>query len=169
MNTKQVIASQYGAALDMLHQAIVACPASLWDDAGDKNRFWHVAYHALFYTHLYVQPSGEDFRPWAKHREQYEFLGPLPWPPHEEPAIGAPYNVEEVLEYEAFCRKAVADAVPILDLDATASGFPWLPFGKLALQFYNIRHLQHHTGQLAERLRARAEIGINWVAHVQGA
>ena len=77
--------------------------------------------------------------------------------------------MEEVLKYEAFCRKAVAEAVPALDLDAAESGFSWLPFGKLALQFYNIRHLQHHTGQLAERLRTREDIGITWVAHAQRA
>jgi hypothetical protein len=43
------------------------------------------------------------------------------------------------------------------------SGFPFLPFNKLELQFYNIRHTQHHTGQLADRLRNAINIGTPWV------
>jgi predicted kinase len=43
-----------------LKQAIEKCPDALWNDPADKNRFWHVAYHALFYTHLYLQPTDAD-------------------------------------------------------------------------------------------------------------
>jgi hypothetical protein len=160
---KKVIQSQYLATLDMLSQAIVQCPASLWADTAYKNPFWHLAYHAIFYTHLYVQSSEEDFVQWTQHREQYEFLGTLPWPPHDEPEIGEPYSKDEVLEYYAVCRAQVQEKVPLLDLDAAESGFYWLPMGKMELQFYNIRHLQHHTGQLCERLRTVAGIGVGWV------
>jgi len=152
VNIKAVITSQYLASLDMLKQAIDKCPADLWDSPQDKNKFWHLAYHALFYTHLYLQPTGKDFVPWAKHRDEYESLGPLPWPPHKEPAIGDPYQKEEILEYLEFCRQQVSTAIEALNLD-DPSGFDWLPFGKLELQFYNIRHLQQHTGELCERLK----------------
>jgi hypothetical protein len=36
-------------------RSIEKCPDRLWNDPADKNKFWHVAYHALFYTHLYLQ------------------------------------------------------------------------------------------------------------------
>ncbi len=52
--------------------------------------------------------------------------------------------------------------VPALDL-AGASGFDWLPMNKLELQFYNIRHLQLHTGELCERLGTEAKIDVAWV------
>ena len=54
-----------------------------------------------------------------------------------------------------------------VDLEA-GSGFDWVPFDKLELQFYNIRHLQHHTGQLCERLRTKQDIGIGWVFTSKG-
>ena len=161
MNVKQVIKSQYHASLEMLKQAIVKCPESSWNDPAHKNKFWHVSYHALFYTHLYLQPTEKDFTPWAKHREQYEFLGPLPWPPHEEPEIGEPYTKEEILAYHEVCHRQVEETVDSLDLDAE-SGFYWLPFGKMELQFYNIRHLQQHTGELCERLGTQG-IEVDWV------
>jgi hypothetical protein len=162
MKIKEVIKSQYLASLEMLHQAIVMCPEALWYDQDYKNRFWHVSYHALFYTHLYLQPSEEDFVPWSKHRDQYQFMGSLPWPPHKEPDIGEPYSVEEVLEYYRVTKGQVVEKVLSLDLEAE-SGFNWLPFNKMELQFYNIRHLMHHTGELCERLGRVGEIEVNWI------
>jgi hypothetical protein len=162
MSIQDIIQSQYRASLEMLGEAIQKCADDLWYDPGYKNRFWHIAYHALFYTHLYLQNSGQAFVPWSKHRDEYEFLGPLPWPPHREPSIGEPYTREDVLEYLDVCRNEVEERVSSLDLEA-ASGFDWLPFGKLELQFYNIRHLQLHTGQLIDRLRNVQGIGIGWV------
>jgi len=165
MDTQALIQSQYHATLDMLEEAIRTCPDDLWADPGFTNAFWHVAYHAVFYTHLYSSDSLESFLPWSKARPEYEFLGDtLPWPPHDKPKIGEPYTKDEVLEYLAFCRQKISANLPALDLEAR-SGFDWLPFDKLELQFYNIRHTQHHTGQLSERLRYRADTGIHWIAH----
>ena len=48
------------------------------------------------------------------------------------------------------------------------SGFSWLPMSKLELHFYNIRHLQHHIGQLDDRLRVKADIGIGWIGMKSG-
>jgi hypothetical protein len=80
--------------------------------------------------------------------------------------IGEPYGREDLLEYLAFCRQQVAERVPRLDLEAD-SGFEWLPFSKLELQIYTIRHLQQHTGELMERLAASADVEIHWVAMKQ--
>jgi hypothetical protein len=167
MDSKQIIKSQYSAALAMLEQAIVKCPQMLWADPDDKNKFWHVAYHALFYTHLYLQDTEKNFQPWENHRDEYQFMGPMPWPPHALPKIGEPYSKEDVLAYLAFVRKQVQERVPELDLEA-ASGFEWLPFGKLELQFYTIRHLQQHTAELYERLGTRAGIDLDWIGTVAG-
>lgn len=161
MAIEQIIKSQYQAALSMLEQAITKCPEDLWTSSAYQNRYWHVAYHGLFYTHLYLQPTEADFQPWAKHREESQFMGPLPWPPHRGPNIGTPYTQEEVLAYLAFCRQEVNTQVDGLDWDGP-SGFDWLPMNKLELQLYTIRHLQQHTGELSERLGALG-IEIHWV------
>src|SRR5512135_1284829 len=165
MDIKKVIQAQYLAALEMLEQAVSMCPESIWNAPEDRNKFWHVAYHALFYTHLYLQDTEEDFRPWEKHYPEYQFMGQLPWPPHDPPKIGNPFTPGEVLDYLACVQQQVRQRVPALDLDA-ASGFGWLPFGKLELQFYNIRHLQQHTAELYERLGARAGLDLDWVGSV---
>ena len=89
-------------------------------------------------------------------------IGGRPGSPEEPRKIPSPYTKGEVLEYHELCRAEVEAKVPSLDLEAP-SGFYWLPFNKLELQFYNIRHIQHHTGQLADRLRNAANVGVGWV------
>ncbi|MEM7129129.1 MAG: DinB family protein [Chloroflexota bacterium] len=162
MNQKQVIQSQYRSALAIMRQTIEKCPDTMWNDTQRKNRFWHIAYHALFYTHLYAQPSEATFTPWSEHRNEYQFMGPTPWPPHNEPDIGEPYTKEEVLAYLDFCWGQIPTWVGQVDLEGP-SGFEWLPFNKLELQLYSLRHLMMHVGELAGRLGDQEGIDVDWV------
>ena len=155
MQTKEIIKSQYWASLAMLRQAIEKCPDGLWADASYINPFWHIAFHTLFYTHFYLHPAEADFKPWAKHRDEVVSLSN----PVEELT---PYSKVEVLEYLDYCLLEMEKLVDSLDLEAE-SGFHWLPFNKLELQFYNIRHIMQHTGELCERLGAHGEIEVGWV------
>jgi len=162
MDYQAAILSQYQAGLRMLRQAIAKCPDSLWNDADDKNKFWHVGYHVLFYTHFYLSEREATFQPWAKFRPDQHFLGPQPFPPYRVPVIGEPYTQPDLLEYVALCLHRSEQAIPVLALDAP-SGFDWLPMNKFELQIYNLRHLQQHTGELMERLGARANISVDWI------
>ena len=158
MDIKSAIIDQYGAALEMLRQAIIKCPEASWDSAQDRKKFWLVAYHALFYTYLYLHDSLKTFKPWGKHRPDIHRLGAL----SERSEIGQPYSREEMLEFLDLCRQIAAEQVASLDFEAE-SGFEWLPFNKLELQLYNIRHLQHHTAELIEWLGANEGIDVDWV------
>jgi hypothetical protein len=164
LSFRETIAGQYHSALKMLGKAIDLCPEPLWLAAsgGSPNRTWHIAYHALFYTHFYLAPSDADFVAWPHHRTEYNYLGEIPWKPGFKPQIDQSYTQAELREYLEFCHGEVDRQTAILDPDAP-SGFSWLPFGKLELQFYNLRHLSHHTGQLAERLRSQTNLGLPWV------
>jgi len=155
MAFKDTIQSQYHAALMMLKAAVEKCPVDLWADDDYVNPFWRVAYHTIIYTHFYLSPTQDDFIPWEKHKEDMQLLGPKA--PDSEP-----YSKDDVLKYLEFCLEQVEAQVSAMDLDAE-SGFYWLPFDKLELQFYNIRHIQHHTGELCERLGAHGEIEVGWV------
>ena len=147
MDTKQVIQSQYLAALAMLKEVIVKCPQSVWDAAGDKFKFWSKSYHTLFYVHLYLQDAEKDFVQWEKHHD---------------PDGDIPFTKDEVLEYLSFVEKQVVERVPATNLDAE-SGFHWYPVSKLELHFINIRHIQQHAGELYECLGTRENIELDWV------
>jgi hypothetical protein len=162
MDNAQVIISQYHASLAMLEDAVVKCPDALWDAPKPPNRFYQIAYHALFYTHLYLQPTHDDFKLWENHIEGHQSFGQPGYPDASEPPGGDPYTKDDILEYLEFCRNEVNRIVPTLDFQSE-SGFDWLPFGKLELQFYSIRHIQLHVGELAERLSASQGIEVGWV------
>jgi len=162
MSLQTTLKSQYYASLAMLRHAIDACPAELWTSDRYVNPFWQVAYHTLFYTHLYLQPAEADFVPWERHREGYNFFATGP----DERRLLSPYSVEEILSYWTHCRDLVESAVDRLDLTSAESGFYWYQMSKLEHQFVNLRHIQHHTGQLADRLRQEADMGVDWVGGV---
>jgi hypothetical protein len=163
MNNADIFISQYDASLRMLKNAIEASDDALWYGEGSHNKFWQVAYHALFYTNLYLSPDDKHFTPWEKHQDDYQVLGDkVPWPPHHAPRIGKPYTRNEVLAYCEQLHGTLAEHLEPLDFEQP-SGFFWLPFTKFELQIYNIRHIQHHAGQLIDRLRERKNIGVEWV------
>jgi len=157
----EALLRQYRAALAMFKQAVELCPEERWLSPDCPNKFWHIAYHALFFTHLYLHPSEAEFTPWPKHRPNYQFLGAIPWPPHERPRIDAPYTRPEILEFHEFCGAEIDSMVRSLALDAP-SGFSWLKFSRLEVHLYSIRHTQHHIGQLVERLRTGEDVGVRW-------
>ena len=158
MTLQAILKSQYRASFDMLLEAIDTCPIDLWTDGSYVNPFWQVAYHALFYTDFYLQASETAFVPWEHHRPGHHRFGS----DADAPASVTPYSVDEVRAYCLRCQVAIDSAVDCLDLAAPESGFPWYRMSKLEHQLVNLRHLQHHTGQLVDRLRQVAGHGVSW-------
>jgi hypothetical protein len=162
-----VLKSQYHAALAMLHECVEKCPEGLWLDEAPTNAFWRVAYHTLFFTHLYLGRDAESFRPWAEHRRGNQnedgIVGRDLDPKSDLPAGPDPYSREQVLRYWDFVDTMVDEAVESMDLRRRESGFSWYQIPKLEHQLVNLRHLSHHTAQLADRLRAAENVGIKWV------
>ena len=146
-----MLKSQYHAALAMLRDAIEQCPDAEWLSRDHKNAFWQVAYHVLFFAHLYLQQNETTFVLWSQHHGD------------DDGTRGEPYSKAQVLEYWSFVDHAVDGAVDLLDLESPESGFSWYTMSKLEHQLVNIRHVQHHSAQLADRLRSAADIGITWV------
>ena len=153
---RSALKSQYHAALAMLGAAVRNCPDALWTThRGHASPFWLIAYHTLYYTHLYLQPNNRVFRPWEHHQKGSHRM-------HEPPRGGRPYTKAEVLAYWSECKSVVDDAVDALDLNDPRSGFSWYRIPKLEHQLVNIRHIQYHQAQLADRLRAATGEGVPW-------
>src|SRR6266480_4071002 len=86
---------QFGATIDMLENALLACPNThwngrLWSDHSDHSlspesaAFWYLTYHTLFWLDLYLAGSHEGFAPphpspWMNLTQQVSFPnGPIP-------------------------------------------------------------------------------------------
>lgn len=162
---KESLKSQYHAALAMLGEAVERCPEEMWLSDRHANAFWQVAYHSLFFTHLYLQPNEEAFRPWKEHQSEVQYPDGYAGPANPHPLIPKPYTREQVLEYWTECDRMVDACIEKLTLTAPADGFSWKRKSVPTAEFRigSLRHLQHGASLLAARLRAELDIGIEWV------
>jgi len=169
---RPVLKNQYHASLAMLLDVIDRCPDSLWSNDSYVNPFWRVAYHALYYTHFYLQPHAESFRPWEHHQTGIQYMNNWAPPPefahigelpHRPPRTGKPYTKDQLLAYWTVCDESIDGAVDALDLAAPECGFFWYKVSKIEHQMINLRHLQHHMAQLGDRLRSVVGVGVDWV------
>jgi len=162
---------QYHAALEMLREAVELCPEDLWLDETPRNAFWRVAYHALFFVHLYLMDSPEEFVVWEGHQgdvQQQDGIAGPPDPDSTLPISPEPYHKSQVLVYWDLCDSMVDARIDAMDLRSADSGFYWYPISKLEHQIVNIRHTAHHGAQLADRIRAALDLGVKWVGSGPG-
>jgi len=158
---QHIIWLQFGAALDMLRDAVHACPDgnwqdSLWDDPTDDPRyteFWFIVFHTLYWTDRYLSGSPEGF---------------LPPPPFIRGALPEqPYSREGVLTYLSEVREKCRSTLEALTSE-TANAvcqFPWgEEVGFLELQLYSMRHVQEHASQLSLHLGRQGISAPDWVA-----
>jgi hypothetical protein len=153
---KEFIAPQFGAAIEMLDKSLRACPDALWSD-GSQPEFWYVAYHALFWLDFYLSESPEGFAP------------PAPFDLNEmDPAGLMPvrvFTVDELCAYADHCRRKCRTALESFPMERAGEMVHRgnVHLARLELHVYNLRHFQHHVGQLNLMLRQKANIGGVWV------
>jgi hypothetical protein len=87
MDVRSALKSQYHAALKTLHEVIEKCPEQMWNDPADPAPFWRVAYHTLFFAHFYLQQKQEAFVPWARHRDEAQYISSVPREGHRPPKL----------------------------------------------------------------------------------
>jgi len=150
MLMKEALGSQFGAAIDMLENAIRAASPRAWatEEEPVARRFWYVAFHTLFWLDYYLADSEPDFAP------------PPPFTLDEMDPAGIypaiPYTPEELLRYLDHGRARMRAMLAALDETRAAApcGFKRREgVSVFELQVYSLRHVQHHTGQLQWLLR----------------
>jgi len=155
---RDALKGQYYGTLAMFRQCIERCPEDVWLSGTFPRTYWRIAYHSLFYTHLYLMQAEKDFVAWDKHIDDATNL----WG-EDNPQDSAPYSREELLAYTDQVIAMVDGCVSGMDLVTQDSGFHWYPkTNKLEHQIVNIRHLAGHMGQLSELLMAH-NIDVDWI------
>lgn len=161
-----LIGRQLTATIQMIRSAIGACPDELWDDRADGTPFWHLAYHALYYIDLYLSDDEKTFHPMDFHNEKAQYL---PGDYGEYAGIVSTpekaFRKDQLLRYTDHClRKCDETFEKLTDERALERcGFWWYQLNVGEFLLNNLRHAQHHAGQLALLLRRRAGIGIDWL------
>lgn len=161
----EILVSQYKASLKMLRYALEKTPDPHWNSASDNNPNWQLTYHVLWATRFYLAASPADYIPFPDAIEGAESLGgSQDW---ENPETGVEitgfHTREEVYAFVDETINNLQSAIEAIPLDSD-SGFEWYPYSRLELHLINIRHIQHHTAQITERLKAAGVHGFPWWA-----
>jgi hypothetical protein len=155
---REALWAQLGAAIDMLENAIEACPDELWSDRDRQPEVWYLAFHTLFFLDLYLSPTHEGFAPPPPFTlDELDPAGVLP---------ERPYTRAELLAYLEYGRRKGRATVAALDDESAGRpvDFPWLDgpsFGELLL--VSLRHVQHGAAQLNLILRHEVGAAPGWV------
>ena len=121
---------QFGATIDMLENALLACPSThwngrLWSDNSEHSlspesaAFWYLTYHTLFWLDLYLAGSREGFAP------------PTPFTLDELDPAGVlperPYSRDELHAYLVHLRKKCQTTIAGLSDEKAHQqvDFPW--------------------------------------------
>ena len=161
-----VIGRQFAAAIQMLRSAIEACPDDLWDDAAHGTPFWHLAYHALFYTDFYLSDDAQTFQAADFHIDKANFLpGDYQQYPGVVTTPEKAFTKVQLLEYADHCLRKSEETFKKLTGERALErcGFPWYNLNVGEFLLNNLRHTQHHTGQLVLLLRRHSDTGTRWV------
>jgi hypothetical protein len=162
---RTIIWQQLGAAIDMLENALRACPdelwsASLWKSATQPaglSEFWYLAYHTLFWLDLYLTGSAAGFTPPAPFTlAELDPQGLLP---------DRKYTKAELLAYLEHGRRKSRAAVEALTDERARQlcSFSWGETMYAGLLLDNMRHVQEHTAQLNMYLGQTTGWSPHWV------
>jgi hypothetical protein len=155
---KTMIWQQFGASIEMIENALRACPEQLWSDRSQRPEFWYLTYHTLFWLDLYLTGPDETFAP------------PAPFTLNELDPEGRipeqPYTKDEMQKYLEHGRnKCRATIESLTDEQARQpNGCKWLAMSFAESLLYNMRHVQHHAAQLNLILRQQTDSAPRWVA-----
>jgi hypothetical protein len=156
-NFKEIIWRQFGAAIDMLENAIFACPEDLWGSQKGFQEFWYIAFHALFWLDLYLSDTPDGFMPPGPFTlAELDLAGLLP---------ERVYTKDELRNYLNHDRSKCCSKIKSMTEEKAKQRFVFgsLNFSISELMLYNMRHVQHHAAQLNLLLRRKIDSAPRWV------
>ena len=163
------IRRQFGAALDMLENALRACPDELWhgrlwenpSERPEYSQFWYLVYHTLFWLDLYLSGAVEGFAPPAPFTlDELDPAGLLP---------ERSYTKDELQAYLDHGRQKCQATIEALTEQKAQRRcrFGWGEVSFAELLLYNMRHVQEHASQLNLMLGQTVGSAPEWVTRAR--
>lgn len=158
----------------MLGNIIQLCPDDLWQ--GDK-RIFYMVYHTVIFLDYYLTQPVSDFHPQLPYT--LGDMDNLPAGAVDDVIPGHFYSKDEF----AAALSGIREKGKVLIMGASDEelGRRWIRedeidlhglcsslvvnYSVLEILFYNLRHVQHHVGQLNLVLRQEADVAAEWIAH----
>jgi len=173
---KACLWKNFGAAIDMLSNAIAMFPEELWNT--DK-QFFYNAYHCAVFLDYYLSIPPENF----SSPLPYTLVGmdKIPEGAIDDVVPGRIFSKEELLSYVASSREKCWSIIHALTEESVTA--PWLNhlpnenlelaseaslnLSVMGILFYNLRHVQHHAAQLNFMLRQKINRAPQYISIVK--
>lgn len=159
---------QFGASIDMLMNVIAGCPE---DYLATNKRFYYLAYHSVLFLDYYLTIPPKDFSPILSFTMQEANKRP-------QESIGdlipdKIYSRQELTDYlrtsRLKCKKIIESLADSEKLDGRFTEGDQeadMDYSILEILLYNMRHTQHHTGQLNLIMRQDLNKHLEWAFRV---
>ena len=170
---RRALWNHFGAAIDTFRAQISLCGDPVWER---EKKIGYLCYHVSIFLDYYLSAPVRDFRPALP----YTLADPDHLPPEaiDDVLPARAYSRKEMLDWldavRSRCRKLILQST---DADFSA---PWIQpeevdlhglcpdlvvnYSRLEILLYNLRHLQHHVGQLNLLLRQHLGQAADWLA-----
>jgi len=161
---KKSYSRQIGAAFIMLEHVIDNANDTTWTARISNVPFWQICYHVLWFTDFYFHANEATFQPQSFDMKEIHNY----WIKPDSQMVENQKHPISKNNMKAYCKYARQKANEFIqsinDTYFTApSPFEWHGFPKIDLVDYNLRHIQHHVGQLDVILRREQNIGNPWI------
>jgi len=169
---RKVLWNQFGASIDMLSNIIAMWPDQYWNLT---NKVYYLSYHTFLFLDYYLTIPPTNFT------VQLPFTmippGKIPGYAIDDLLPGRLYTKNEMLDCLESCRQKCKSVIFSLteenlekrwiDQPDDMAGSVTLKYSVLEILLYNLKHVQHHAGQLNLLLRQETGEAANWVADAQ--
>lgn len=155
--------NQFGASIGMLINVISSCPDEYYSA---QNRFYYIAYHSALFLDYYLTWPPQDFSP----------ILPFTQTPAEESPLDSIgdlipsriFSKQELIGYLERSRDKCKNLIENLTSDRMSERFTEgdepsdMDYPILEILLYNMRHTQHHIGQLNMLVRQHLNKHMEW-------
>jgi len=159
---------QFGASIDMLINVISNCPDNYFTT---NKRFYYLAYHSVIFLDYYLSIPPKNFSPvltfTIKDKEERppESIGDM--------IPDKIYSRQELIDYlkesRLKCKKIIDGLTDIEKFDirfTEGNQEDDMDYSIFEILLYNLRHTQHHVGQLNLIIRQDLNKHMEWAFRV---
>ena len=171
---QRILWKNFAAEIDMLSASVQLCPDTLWNE---KGKFFHLAYHTTIFLDYYLSRPVKAFTPVLPYRIVAAEDMPVGAVDDVMPErhYGRTEVIDALSQIREKCRKMALLSTPDQLMERWIEPEEWdlhdlcpslvREYNVLEILFYNMRHVQHHVGQLNYILRTTIDKAPDWIAY----
>ncbi|HSB92467.1 MAG TPA: DinB family protein [Flavitalea sp.] len=163
----EILWRQFGASIDMLINVISMCPDNY---LATNKRFYYLAYHAALFLDYYLTIPPQDFSPMLSftiqdHNRPEESIGDMiPDKIYSKRELIHYLNASRLKSRHLMERLTESDIVNMRFTEGNQKDD--MDYPVLEILLYNMRHTQHHIGQLNLMIRQDLDTHMDWAFRV---